>query len=185
MTPGELLQKLIAIELEVEQRFQDPWRVSSGLSCLGLGFKGPKTRGGYSPGNSRPFAHTGGEGVRFSFLNLPDLSPEEGPVVMTRPGCFHEPNTLVGESLFEFLCLGCRCGYRLLEYLGEGLDVSRRLYDLMVEDDPGAEDLARYQQDVLDYLVERLNLEPWADVPSRLAELEVMYGQHLELKEPG
>ncbi len=199
ISQSDLFERLLAIDKAVAQRFPDPPGLSSGLGCLGLGLCEPKERGGYwcTPRNTRAFAWTGGEGVHFSFLVLrrtfafvpSTCTPiKEGPVVMTRPSNIEDAqNIVVGEDLYEFLRLGSRCGYSLLEYIDdESPDVNDRLYDILIADvgawhDPEeGKAIAMHSQRVLDYLCSQLNLNPWPDVRVRLDQLRQGYLSHLK-----
>ena len=68
-----------------------------------------------SPKNCVAFATTGGDGVHFSIFKDSDV--ENSPVVMTVPMNFGEENMVIANSLYEFLCLGCKFGYFNLEQL--------------------------------------------------------------------
>lgn len=67
-----------------------------------------------TPSGSLTFASTGGDGVHFSVLT--DVG-RPGPIVMTVPMNFDEPNVVVGADLRDFLSLGCHFGYFALEQL--------------------------------------------------------------------
>lgn len=64
-----------------------------------------------------PFAYTGGDGVHFSFADTGEATLNSSPVTMTVPMCFDRPNRVVGRDLKEFLALGLRTGYFVLEQL--------------------------------------------------------------------
>ncbi|MEL6471853.1 MAG: hypothetical protein AAFQ74_19165 [Cyanobacteria bacterium J06623_4] len=79
-----------------------------------------------TPKNVITFASTGCDGVHFSFLQKDRMFSDSAsgieqlsrsPVVMTVPMNFENQNIVVGENLYEFLCLGCRTGYGMLELL--------------------------------------------------------------------
>src|SRR5687767_64611 len=76
---------------------------------VGLILQIPPGRRDYhcTPLNSVTFASTGGDGVHFGFLHVEGCSLS--PVVMTVP-MSDVHNFVVGESLFEFLCLGAKRG---------------------------------------------------------------------------
>jgi hypothetical protein len=82
--------------------------------------------GGYShvaPSNTVSFASTGGGGCHFSFLvSQSGEWSADRPVVMIVPGgtggyARDEANVVVGANLWEFLGLGLRTGYFVLEML--------------------------------------------------------------------
>lgn len=71
-----------------------------------------------TPLNTTIFAHTGGDGVHYSLL---ELSETIQPVVMTVPMNFGDDatayNLILGENLYEFLSLGFYNGWFHLENL--------------------------------------------------------------------
>jgi hypothetical protein len=71
-----------------------------------------------SPTNTQVFAHTGGDGVHYSLL---ELSPDIQPVIMTVPMNFgdsmEDSNWVIGENLEEFLSLGYYNGWFPIEQL--------------------------------------------------------------------
>jgi hypothetical protein len=174
MSQADIFDELLAINEEIGRRFESPYEwMTPSLMAVGLGLCQPTKAGGYdcSPENSRMFARTGGDGIHYSFVLLPDTPVKEGPVVATYPADPDTNNVIVGEDLSEFLCLGCRCGYEMVPY-------SNRLPPC--PDAHGAMDereiaFARLRQQILDYLVHRLDLKPWADEPRRLEELRQRY----------
>jgi hypothetical protein len=87
--------------------------------AIGLLLKDELRHSGYdeAPAEALCFAGTGGDGVHFSFLPTPSLKPADWPVVMTVPMQFVAPNLIVGANLREFLALGLRHGYFVLEQL--------------------------------------------------------------------
>ena len=180
MSQADIFDELLAVNEEIGRRFESPYEwTTPNLIAVGLGLCQPAKSGGYycSPENSRMFAWTGGDGIHYSFVVLPHLPIKEGPVVATYPADPDTNNVVVGESLFEFLCLGCRCGYEMVPY-GNGMPP--------YSDAHGATDdrevaFARFQQQILDFLVHRLDLKPWVDEPRRLDELRRRYFHRLIL----
>lgn len=122
-----------------------------------------------TPLNSTTFARTGGDGVHFGLLHLDDRPIDEAPVVLTTPVA-DKPNVVVGETLREFLALGCRLGYHALAVLAfhDGVEqfLSLRPRDYRV---------GRRDAQFLRLITQELGLVPWQDVPSRLAELQERY----------
>jgi hypothetical protein len=114
--------------------------------------------GGYdaSPKGYLTFASTGGDGVHFS---VPDGT--DGPVIMTVPMAFDNPNFVVGSDIKEFLSLGCVYGYFSLEQLA--YDWERTVEAIEAAREPSA---------ALQQLTERFGLHPWVPVGARLRELE-------------
>jgi len=136
----------------------------------------------YSPStplNAVPFGAADGDGVHYVSLTVGSRELCDCPVVKVCPGWGGmDDYIVVGEDLYEFLCLGCRCGYDLIPGAAES-----SLYEMMVaenqhmnvplDDWPYA--FAEHRRRVLEYLGNRLQLEPWVDLRGRLGELEVEY----------
>ncbi|MGD1915141.1 MAG: hypothetical protein ACFCBV_02995 [Phycisphaerales bacterium] len=118
-----------------------------------------------TPLNCRVFATTGGNGTHFAALDTPGE-----PIVMVVPMAFDRPHIVVGESLREFLCLGCECGYFGLEQL---------VYDWTgtIEwiNDPESSHQYPEELRLLGELRRRFELEPLADPHGRLKELQRQY----------
>lgn len=90
------------------------WSVNAAMAEWGLVLEIPPKRWDYfcTPHNSVTFASTGGDGVHFGLLSLPGRADQ--PVVMTVP-ISDQYNTVVAESLQEFLELGYHVGWFSLE----------------------------------------------------------------------
>ncbi|QJW96813.1 hypothetical protein [Frigoriglobus tundricola] len=125
------------------------------------------------------FANTGGDGCHFSFVALPGQHRiEERPVVRTAPagagGCTRESaNVLVGETLWEFLGLGLRTGFFVLEMLPCRLDGFLAEYP---DRDP-LPTAGDTHQPELHALAEQFGLVGWGRgaIRPRLAELRERY----------
>ena len=82
--------------------------------------------GGYTfvaPSNTVSFATTGGDGCHFSFITRADGSwSADCPIVLIVPAGYGDACVVVGANLWEFLCLGRRTGYFVLENLSGRLD---------------------------------------------------------------
>lgn len=124
-----------------------------------------------TPRNTLAFAGTGGDDVHFSLVTVKGHVSDSSMVVMTCPDMSDDrwrANVVVGESLHDFLSLGCECGYDTLEtlpYDREGvLERLRSGPDPDDEDDEALATLAAYRQ--------TLGLKPWVDVEERLDQLE-------------
>jgi len=102
------------------------------------------------------FLTTGGDGVHY---NLPENS-NDGKIIMTVPMSFDNENFILGESLYEFMCLGCDFGYFSLEQLAYNFDTT-------VEEISNA----KPQSDALLKLKKHFNLEPWKNTEARLKQL--------------
>jgi hypothetical protein len=73
-----------------------------------------------TPKNSLSFASTGGDDVHFGLVAVNGKFGDASPVVMTVPMAGDNPeelNFIVGETLRDFLCLGCERGFFDLEKL--------------------------------------------------------------------
>jgi hypothetical protein len=111
-----LLQRLRRLDREVTQQFPDA--TLPGLWAVGLRLDRRLDRSrwsNYTPVNCRTFADSGGDGVHFSFLVRNGTVRVSSPIVLTVPGA--AANLVVGEDLFDFLCLGARRGYSALDEL--------------------------------------------------------------------
>src|SRR5262245_34005982 len=100
-----LFERLRHLDQEVARQFSDP--LFSGLWTVGLRFDRRLDESRYSsstPLNCRTFANTGGDGVHFSFVVQEGMVRESSPVVVTVPCA--GVSLVVGENLFDFLCLG-------------------------------------------------------------------------------
>lgn len=115
-----------------------------------------------TPDDAITFASTGGDGVHFSACQ----GVQGAVIVMTVPMQFARPNIVVGQSLREFLALGCISGYFGLEQLA--YDFAATAAGLAAgpapDDSAGEAHLALLRQ--------HLQLAPWSDPRSRLDELQ-------------
>lgn len=121
-----------------------------------------------TPLNADTFAETGGDGVHYSFLPLPERTPDEWPVVMTVPmeaNC----NFIVGADFVEFLRLGCQYGYFAIERLA--YDRDRTIAHIQ----SGAHAFADREDSLLAAIRERFGLRPWIDVRNRLDQLHARF----------
>ena len=151
------------------------------FDSIGLILVAPPRNGGYgcTPLNSVSFANTGGDGVHYSWLVLPDRSVDFSPIVMTVPMC-DTPNVIVGENLREFLCLGRRFGYFALEQL---VYQPQQTVDALATDsfDPEA---GAVERGLLQRLTAEFKLSPWEAPGKRLAALRDKYLPLLTLPDP-
>jgi hypothetical protein len=164
------LDRLWALEERIAAGSFDP---------VGLILERPPARNIYeeTPLNTLCFARTGGGGVHFSFLIHDDVDPADAPVVLTVPGSENH-NIIVGANLLEFLGLGCLDGYFRLEYLSD--DNDEVIEHLMRGN---RDDMANHERDVLKQVRDEFDLQPWTDVPKRLAELKQQYRALLDFDE--
>lgn len=131
-----------------------------------------------TPTNVKTFASTGCDGVHYSFLEL--SSSSESPVVMTVPANFENPNpnVILGENLHEFLCLGSKASYIVLEELSWE---SGELNPLKSVD--YAEFLSNEQIDLLNMLSSDFSLHPWSVLEERISYLQSKYLDLLQLRD--
>lgn len=131
-----------------------------------------------TPNNCRSFASTGGDGVHFSLLIQDHAITEASPVVMTVP--LPGDSVIVGETLFDFLCLGVRWGYFMLEGLIHDPDETLRMYTSPDWQPPKDwEGPSSFNLELLDFLARRLDLKPWSS-GERFQELQDRYGPLLK-----
>lgn len=158
----------------------DDW--SETFDPIGLILRAPPQHGGHwcTPTNSISFATTGGDGVHYSWVTLPDRDPDFCPIVMTVPMC-DTPNVIVGANLREFLCLGCRFGYFSLEQLVYSR--TSTIAELVTgQINPEWESTERA---LADRLRSTLGLAPWKDPGARLKELEAEFYEKLIVSRVG
>lgn len=187
-----LLAELHQVDDELRERFPSPQLWDEGLIALGLGVADQERiqndEGRYdwcTPINCRAFGWTGGDGVHFSLMLRGREITADSPVVMTLPANCGE-SMIVGENMFDFLCLGLRHGYFALEQLSykpeEALDAYTNSAWRPTTDEHGNVGffVSEHHQRLLDYLAERLHLQPWTD-RNRLAMLQDKYKSQLQL----
>jgi hypothetical protein len=119
-----------------------------------------------SPRNAPTFASTGGDGVHFGLLQLDRAAPGSA-VVMTVPMSDIQ-NVVVAASLEEFLGLGCRVGWFLLEQLAYDPDWT---VDHFARGEPDSPQCAA----MLDRIRSSLGVKPVPLSLARLAQLEKRY----------
>lgn len=123
-----------------------------------------------SPLNAPTFASTGGDGVHFGLLQLEGAEPEQAPVVMTVP-MSGTHNLVLAESVEEFLGLGCRVGWFLLEQLAYDPDWAAAHFARGEPDSPECEAM-------LDRIRSSLRVKP---VPLSLDRLALLRKKYLPL----
>jgi hypothetical protein len=123
-----------------------------------------------TPINSITFATTCGDDVHFGLLAIDGKYGDASPVVVTVPMAGDGPektNHIVGETLHDFLCLGCVHGFFDLEELAyRGRTELFATYAIP----PSADDEPIYAR-----LRAEFALAPWVDVEGRLQELNHRY----------
>jgi hypothetical protein len=173
LSQHSLLNQLLQFERDINQG--RTW-AGHGLDDAGLLLRESGVVHTSTPTNVVPFADTGGDGTHYSLLPLPETPPDDWPVVMTVPFQWDFPNTMVGSSLHEFLCLGCYFGYFALEQLAYYNERDLAIAELQVPED--VEDAWPEKRQILALMRSRFELSPWNDVRSRLAELDAQF-RHL------
>ncbi|GAB3937919.1 hypothetical protein GCM10029976_051660 [Kribbella albertanoniae] len=145
-----------------------------GGTAAAFGFAGLLLDSPYEPGfvsdypngvqNGFRFASTGGDGVHFCAV----FGDTVTRVVLSIP-LADKPHHIVGESLAEFLALGCRTGYVLDELGYDSRDAMiDELENTRAYDDPERGMLLRT-------LTDEFHLRPWSGVRERLATLSAQY----------
>ncbi|HLO97886.1 MAG TPA: hypothetical protein VK171_04760 [Fimbriimonas sp.] len=142
------------------QRFPHEY-LDEGLGAVGLILYDPPKNAGYSstPLNSVTFAGIGIDGIHFGSLTDTGLVDPMAPVVVTIPMSLGAPNFIVGESLYDFLCLGCRHGFSRLGDLH--LDYEGVLDHYQ---NPPGEFFDERAAGILQTLSEELSLVPWQSI---------------------
>lgn len=123
-----------------------------------------------TPACCRTFAWTGGDGVHFS---LAKTGADRPPVVMTVPMNFDAPNIVAGADLSEFLSLGLRTGYYVLENLVYQRDAA--IFSLT-----NGVEIDEHGLSALEDIEKSFSLLPWSNVRDRLAALQVIHAQAIK-----
>jgi hypothetical protein len=162
MGPGPWWAALAELFATAQAAAFPEWQPGEPLALVSL-LRHGATAGPDTPFDAEPLLRTGVDGITWSALQA---ETESGYlIVMTAPWAGVSPNLVVGESMFELLCLGCVCGYWALDALVEDANAELSAAD----DDECGEALAQLRS--------LLALSPWPDVPGRLAELERRHGR--------
>ena len=150
-----------------------------GLGAIGLFLHNPPKNAGYlsTPLNSITFASIGVDGIHFGSITDSDTMNPECPVVVTIPMAFDQPNYIVGESLYDFLCLGCRHCYFNLSNLHLNLEETLDYYTK-----PMVDFYDDRQQGILQLLSDQLSLRPWNDVRSHFHDLQTRFLETLRMQ---
>lgn len=176
-----LLQRLRQLDRQAAPRFG---RFALGNVGLTLNKQLDQFRYWCTPLNCVTFANTGGEGVHFSFLLDNDEVRASSPVVVTIPEMAQ--TFIVGEDLFDFLCLGVHRGYFGLEQLAFYPKLTLKVFT-----NPEWQPTQSWHGSVgfvptdahkrlLAFLKSELGLKPWPNA-ARFAMLQKRYGSKLEL----
>jgi hypothetical protein len=175
-----LLYQLYSIDEQVQARIIGMHGRPATLDCVGLGLDRHLDSSRYdhcTPLNCRTFAGTGGDGAHFSLLMLDGMITAQSPVVVTDPSS-GGPSVIAGESLRDFLCLGCEKGYFPLGHLaGDPPTMIAEYCAPASEPSPSDFVTEEYQIQTLKLLREHLGLQRWTsreryhDLQSRFAQL--------------
>ena len=167
---------------------------SARLSDMGLILLSPPEQPwpGETPLNSFVFAHTGGDSVHFCLLDVSGSGiTEQSPVIMVVPCGYDRTRFVVGDSVRDFLALGCTIGFFFLEQLAYNFEETLTYifdYDTFVKHCyfgqlPPADDLSRLaaQRQLLHELSAAFRLEPWPDPKTKFEQLQQRWTQHIQL----
>lgn len=162
------LTELLRVHCLASQRFPHEY-LDEGLGAIGLFLNDPPKNAGYpsTPSNSITFASIGVDGIHFGSVTDSEVVDPMAPVVITIPMALDTPNYIVGQTLYDFLCLGCRHGFANLGNLHLAFDSTIEHYQsppdaFYDERSPG----------ILQLLTEELALAPWSDVRGHFANLQ-------------
>jgi hypothetical protein len=105
---------------------------------------------------------------------------------MTVPTPADENNLIVGESLFDFLCLGYHRGYFGLANLPSvqclaAYSSARWQPTEDWECSAGLGGVDEHERRLLDFLIAELGLVPWKDLKRKFRRLQRIYGPLLEI----
>jgi hypothetical protein len=174
--------------------FDTAHRNGADLSDMGLILsRAPEgVRSRETPKNSIAFASTGGDGVHYCLLAVEEQITEQSPVVLVVPCNSKKPQLIVGESLSDFLSLGCIIGYFFLEQLV--YDFDRTLpylfdYDAFLRNsyfgneppDEDLDDLAA-QRALLADLLKEFSLKPWSEPRTKFESLQMKWSGKMQFE---
>jgi hypothetical protein len=179
-----LLKRLRELDKEAALRFHDG--VFPGFGSLGLILdkKLDDSRYDCTPLNCQTFAHTGGEGVHFSFLVQDGFVRETSPIVVTVPQMPFQ-SFVVGENLFDFLCLGADRGFFALEQLAYNPALTLEVFTNSQWEPTDSSHwhvgygLSEENKLLLEFLRNELRLQSWPSA-SRFQVLQEQYAGLLE-----
>ena len=157
-----VLDDLNRVDAVIREQISLPHYYDSGLGAIGL-ILGFEPYGWCTPRNCKPFAHTGGNGVHFSQLEIQSSDLATQPVVMTNPAA-GGASLIVGESLRDFLSLGYHCGFFIMEQLSYDLATTLRTLVDPQHREADPEMLPEIEkQPVFAALRKEFQLAPWSD----------------------
>lgn len=127
-----------------------------------------------TPVNVSAFAETGMDGGHYRFLRLgDDRHQADCPVVLTQPDCPDRFHVVVGESLVDFLSLGCCYTYFLGELPHRPAEIVARIEAKNQSQDNASKELALLRSE--------FNLRPWTNVGNKLWVLQERYLDELDI----
>lgn len=162
------LADLLRVHVLTSQRFPHEY-LDEGLGAIGLFLHDPPKNAGYrsTPSNSITFASIGVDGIHFGSVTDGDVIDPMAPVVITIPMAFEAPNFIVGQTLYDFLCLGCRHGYANLGNVHLSFDSTIEYYQ-----NPPDDFYDQRSPDILQSLSDELSLASWRDVRGHFLDLQ-------------
>lgn len=189
-----LLEALWRLNDEIESRFPDPDAWQHGIAALGVFWGKPDDLAcgdsGYigTPTNVAGFAWTGGDGMCFGLLVSDGRVGTDSPVVVIAPTNFGNPNRILAENFRNFLRMGLQRGYFALEQFAYNPAEALHIYGTpdwqptnkshygmgYVPDDRQAK--------ILEFVAERLDLEPFSYTPAEFQTLQDRYMPLLEIR---
>lgn len=172
-------------QLDAEARARSHTRFDAGLGSAGLILSNDLGEIRYfcTPVNCTSFADTGADGVHFSFLLYPTIPTDQSPVVVTIPAGLGGVTYVVGQSLFDFLCLGMLRGFRVFDELAYDQETA-----LIALTDPKWQPTGRWNSSLrltrqgeaaLRLLTRELGLHAWSN-PDRFHSLQNRFAPFLE-----
>lgn len=116
LLPPSRLQDLHSVARELAQAAQYSWLEVLAPYGLILNDVSISERYWCTPVAAKTFASTGGDGVHYSYLQLPHMKLDKEPIVMTVPAS-DTPNFVIAEGFDEFFGLGFFVGWFALEQI--------------------------------------------------------------------
>ncbi len=131
-----------------------------------------------TPTNTLAFATTGGDDVHFGMLLTDGGFGDASPIVMTVPMADKDPmncNFIVGETLHDFLCLGCVHGFFSLEKLA--YTWCTELFSEYGRPEEPSDNQINYER-----FRAAFSLSHWPEIEQRQKELDSRYKPKLEFR---
>ena len=123
-----------------------------------------------TPVNTITFATTGGDGVHYGLLAIDGVISNASPVIVTLP-CARTCNIVVGETLHDFLRLGSKVGYFVLEQI----EYQPSVYIPLLDSGTHLAEMEDEEVDLLQQSTKKLSLEPWPHHESKFNFLKREY----------